>query len=272
MNLKLVSKGIFTNTKTLFCVTAFLLTFHLAYGQTDIVATNNSIPITISSSMKDVVFDGKWTFTREWKESSLDGFAVGYIRVAHFENFVYVMIDATALTKFEKNSDRAMVCFDIKDDKPPIPNTNDYCFTTTLGSSTPITLQGGSDIIFNSNFEKISSPNGLIAVGGISDDNDRYTSIKHQTYEFKIPTDLIGRSDKYGFYVSVFDTHTNKIYSWPDIQQDSPLKIPSPKMWGELRSPDKSLPEFPFPAIALIVGVSFLFYLTKFNKKIVWMH
>src|SRR5579863_7008852 len=142
MNLRLRLKGIFMNVKTLFCVTAFLLTFHIVYGQTDIVATANSIPITISSSMKDVIFDGKWTFTREWKESSQAGFGAGTIRVAHFENFIYVMIDATSLTKFEKNSDRATVCFDIKDDKPIIASSDDYCFTTTLGSSTPITLQG----------------------------------------------------------------------------------------------------------------------------------
>jgi hypothetical protein len=265
-------KEIFTNVKTLFCITAFLLTFHLAYGQMDIVSNATSIPITISSSMKNVIFDGKWTFTSEWKESSLAGFAVGTIRVAHFENFVYVMIDATSLTKFEKNSDRAMVCFDTKDDKSLIPNSDDYCFTTTLGSSTAITLQGGSDLTFNSNFKKILSPEGLIAVGGISDDNDRYTPIRHQSYEFKIPTDLIGRSDKYGFYVSVFDTYSNKIYSWPDMQQDSPLKIPSPKTWGMLWSPDESLPEFPYPFIALIVSLSFLLYLAKFNKKITWLH
>jgi hypothetical protein len=141
-----------------------------------------------------------------------------------------------------------------------------------LGSSTAITLQGDSNFTFNNNFKKISSPDGLIAVGGISDYNDRYTSLQHQTYEFKIPTDLIGRTDKYGFYVSVFDTNSNKIYSWPDMQQDSPLKIPSPKTWGELWSPDKSLPEFPYPVISLILGVSFLFYLAKFNKKIIWMH
>lgn len=269
MNLRLELKGIFMNVKTLFCVTALLLIFHLAYAQTDIVATANSIPITISSSMKDVIFDGKWTFTREWKESSQAGFSAGTIRVAHFENFIYVMIDATELTKFEKNSDRAMVCFDVKDDKPLIANSDDYCFTTTLGSSTPITLQGGSDLVFNNNFKKILSPDGLISVGGISDDQDRYTPIKHQTYEFKIPTDLIGRSDKYGFYISVFDTHANKIYSWPDIQQDSPLSIPSPKMWGELWSPDKSLPEFPVPLASLVFSFMIILYFARFKTKYV---
>jgi hypothetical protein len=255
------------DVKILFCISFFLLTFHLAYGvrDIDIVTTANSIPITISSSMKDVVFDGKWTFQREWKESSVAGFSAGEIRVAHFENFVYVLIDATSLTNFEKNSDRAMVCFDTKNDNSTIPNSGDYCFTTTLGTNTPITFQGDSNFTFNNNFRKISSSDGLIAVGGISDDMDRYTSIQHQSYEFKIPTDLIGRSDKYGFYVSVFDSHSNKIYSWPDMKQDSPLKIPSPKMWGVLWSPDKSLPEFTLPSIVMVTSFLVMLYFFRFK-------
>lgn len=253
------------NVKILFCYAAFLLTFHLAYGQIDIVSTNQTIPITISSSMKNIVFDGKWTFIGEWKESSYAVFPAGEIRVAHFENFVYVMIDATSLTNFEKNSDRATVCFDTKNSKSQTPDVGDYCFTSTLGSSMPITLQGGSNFTINNNFEKILSPDGLIAVGGVSDNNDRYTSTPHPTYEFKIPTSLIGRSDKYGFYVSVFDTHTNKIYSWPDIQSDSPLSIPSPKMWGELWSPDKSLPEFNLPSVVMLSSFLIILYFFRFK-------
>lgn len=254
------------DVKILFCVTVFLLTFHLAYGQIDIVTTDHSIPITVSSSMKDIVFDGKWTFTREWKESSFAGFSAGTIRIAHYNNYIYLLIDATALTNFEKNSDRATVCFDTKNDKSQIPNLDDYCFTTTLGSSTSITLQGGSNFTSENNFKKISSTDGLIAVGGLSDENDRYTSTPHQSYEFKIPTDLIGRSDKYGFYVSVFDTHSNKIYSWPDMQQYS-SNIPSPKTWGELWSPDKSLPEFPLPLLGLAFSFLIILYFTRFSTK-----
>ena len=231
------------------------------------IAVAQTVPITISSNMNNVIFDGKWTFAREWKESSLIENSFGYTRVAHQNNYVYVMIDATHLTTFEKNSDMAMICFDTKYDKSQIPNSDDYCFTVTLGSSIPITLQGGSDLASNSYFKKITSPEGLVAVGGISDDNDRYTSTPHQSYEFKIPTDLIGRSDKYGFYVEVFDSHSNKIYSWPDIQQNSLLKIPSPKMWGELWSPDKSLPEFPFPLVGLVFSFLIILYFTRFYAK-----
>ncbi len=96
MNLRFALKGIFTNAKTLFFVTAFLVTFHLAYGQTDIVSTVNSIPITISSSMKDVIFDGKWTFTENGKNLVNTKFVAGTIRIAHHGNFIYVMIDATS--------------------------------------------------------------------------------------------------------------------------------------------------------------------------------
>ena len=62
------------------------------------VAYAQTIPITISSSMENVIFDGKWTFMREWKESSLNeiGTDAGpiYIRTAHWQNYVYVFIDA----------------------------------------------------------------------------------------------------------------------------------------------------------------------------------
>lgn len=254
------------NVKILFFMMTVLLTFHLAYGQTDIVSSSNSIPITIGS-MKDTIFDGKWTFTREWKESSEVGFPAGIIRVAHYGNFVYILVDATSLTRFEKNSDRTMICFDTKNDKSLIPDSDDYCFISILGSNRPITLEGGTNFTSNNNLKKISIPEGLIAVGEISDENDCYTSIPHQSYEFKIPTDLIGRSDKYGFYVSLFSTYDNKIYSWPDMKQDSLVNIPSPRLWGVLWSPDKSLPEFPLPLLGLAFSFFIILYFNRFRVK-----
>jgi hypothetical protein len=218
--------------------------------------------------MQNVIFDGKWTFTREWKESSLVSSSNMYIRTAHWENYVYVMIDAVGLTQIHKNGDRAMVCFDGNDNKSAIADADDYCFVVTLGEKLPFVLQGGSVFGSNSYFKKISNPDGFIAVGGVSDENDRYTTTPHQSYEFRIPTDLIGRSDKYGFYVSVFDSQSNSIYSWPDnIVRDSPLKIPSPKDWVEIVSPDKSLPEFQYPMLMLIPAFLLVFYFTKFRIK-----
>ena len=236
--------------------------FPMIYAQT--------IPITISSRMSNVIFDGKWSFLQEWKESSLtqidtDSGSI-YIRTAHWQNYVYVMIDAANISRFEKNSDRATVCFDKNDTKSSIANQNDYCFVAVLGGSSFV-LQGGSNIAVNGNFKKISPSLDFIGIGGISDENDRYTSIPHPSYEFKIPTELIGRSNHYGFYVSIYDTVKNKVYSWPDINDDAPLTIPDPHKWGELVSPDSSLPEFPYPIFTLLISISVIFYLTRFRKN-----
>lgn len=247
-----------------FFVILLILTcsFPIVYAQT--------IPITISSQMKNVIFDGKWSFLQEWKESSLtqidehDGPI--YIRSAHWQNYVYVMIDAVSITKFEKNSDRATVCFDKNDIKPIIANGSDYCFISVLDGSAFV-LQGGSSFALDGNFKKILSPKDFVAIGGVSDNNDRYTTAPHPTYEFKIPTELIGRSNHYGFYVSVYDTMKNNIYSWPSNIENDPLTIPSPRTWGDLVSPDNSLPEFPFPEFALIASLFIILYITRSNRN-----
>lgn len=228
-----------------------------------------TMPITISARMPNVIFDGKWSFTQEWKESSLTEITGDsgpiYIRIAHWQNYVYVMIDAVGINEFEKNSDRATVCFDKNDVKLSFTNYNDYCFVTILGGKNFL-LQGGSDMALNGHFEKIVLPPDFIGIGGISDANDRYSSIPHPTYEFKIPTELIGRSNHYGFYVSVYNAMKTKVYSWPESENTSPLAIPNPTMWGEMISPDSSLPEFPYPALSLVVSLLVIFYFTRLSR------
>lgn len=235
------------------------------------IVSAQTIPITISSRMSDVIFDGKWSFLQEWKESSLtqiDGHdGPIYIRTAHWQNYVYVMIDAASMTRFEKNSDRATVCFDKNDTKSIIANSSDYCFIAVLDGPTFV-LQGGSPIVLGGNFKNISSPLDFIAIGGVSDSNDRYTTAPHPTYEFKIPTELVGRSNHYGFYVSVYDSIRNNIYSWPSNITDNTLTIPSPQTWGELVSPDNSLPEFPYPVFTFILAIAVMFYYVSFHKNL----
>ena len=234
------------------------------------VAYAQTIPITISSSMKNVIFDGKWTFLSEWKESSLtemDGTDSGsiYLRTAHVGNYIYVMIDAVGVTHFEKNADRAIVCFDGKNDKAMIADADDYCVFATLGQNSTSVLQGGSLLGANSNFKKILTSDDFIGIGNISDENDRYSNTPHQSYEFRIPIDVMGRSNMYGFYAALYDTRENKIYSWPSMTYDSPLKIPSPNNWGEIVSPDKTLPEFELPLFALFPAFLFVLYFTRFK-------
>ena len=206
------------------------------------------VMITVSDDRNKVIFDGKWSFYTEWKRSSLDTLSYDdgtlmYLRTAHQGNFIYIFIDVVSETKFNKNNDMAYVCFDKHDVRPMIANQDDYCFLVPLGKDSFV-LQGGSPLQETGNFKKISNPDGFIGVGSISDENDRYTSIPHPSYEFKIPTEVVGRSDAYGFYVGVYDSHVNKIYSWPQDIVVSLLRIPSPNQWGELISPDRSLPEF----------------------------
>jgi len=232
-------------------------------------------PIMITSSpfMEEIIFDGKWTHRTEWKASSLntipENSSTIFLRSAHQGNFVYFLIDAVFDTNLDKGSDRAIICFDTQNDKTEIPDNNDFCFVATLGRNSGSTLQGGSPLIFTSNFKNIKNHDDFIGISGYSDENDRYSKTPHASYEFRIPTDLISRSNVYGFYVGVYDYDSGKIYSWPEnIVVEHPLNIPSPSLWGELVSPDKSLPEFELPILALIPAFLVSFLVKKYGKAI----
>lgn len=261
---------------------------HFCFNRTNIVClasialvifftTENSyaselILITISDRMSDVIFDGRWTFKAEWKNSSLE--TLSYLdkteiqlRTAHHENFIFVFVDFVSDTHLNKGSDRVLVCFDTKNDKTSKSGSDDYCFMSVLGRNTPMTFQGGSPFALNGYFKKIPNPEGLIGIGAVSDENDRYSKIPHPSYEFRIPTDLVGRSNNYGFYVGVFDSQFNKVYSWPqEIFVDRPFQIPSPSTWGDLVSPDNSLPEFEWQLLVLVSGFIFTLLVTKFRN------
>ena len=241
----------------------------LVLFSTQIAAATEPIPITLSGNMDKVIFDGKWTQLYEWKESTLttlsydDGTLI-QLRTAHQNNFIYVLVDAVSMTHFNKGSDTAMVCFDQNNNKTAIPNANDYCFIATLEGKRSFALEGNSTIGINGNFNKITNPEGFIGIGGISDENDRYTPIPHVNYEFRIPTDLVGRSDSYGFYLTVYDAHINKFYSWPQYSDPTNiLEIPSPHTWGNMISPDKTLPEFQLPIFALLPAFLIVLYVTR---------
>jgi len=251
----------------------FLIIIFIVLFSTGSAAATNQILITISGVMNKVIFDGKWTNTTEWKESSLDTLSYDdgteiYLRTAHQDNFIYVLVDDVTGTHFSKGSDRAIICFDLNNNKTTIPNTRDYCFVNVLDGKKSFVLQGGSSLALNSYFEKIDNPEGFIGKSTISDQNDRYSEIPHSSYEFRIPTQLVGRSDVYGFYLGVFDSHSNKVYSWPqDIISDPPLKIPNPSKWGEIISPDKTLPEFHWSMFILFPAFLFVIFFTKLKYR-----
>ncbi len=250
-----------------FLVIVFVIIFNMSNA---VAAT--PIMITVSSDMDKVIFDGRWSHETEWKRSSLDTLSYDdgthiQLRTAHQDNFIYVFVDVVSDIYLNKGIDRTIVCFDTNNDKSVLSDSNDYCFVVTLDEKEPVVLQGGF-LESDDHFKEITNPDGFIGISSVSDENDRYSKIPHTSYEFRIPTELVGRSDMYGFYFGVYDGHSNKIYSWPqDIILDSSQKISTPNNWGELVSPDKSLPEFEWPMLAILSAFSLTVYLTKFRYR-----
>jgi len=210
-----------------------------------------SIPITGSIYMKDIVFDGKWTFLKEWKASSLDIIERIYIRSAHLDNFIYIHVNAVPDTSIDKGEDFTVLCFDSKKEQNVKPDSNDYCFIAKLGTNNAVTLQGSEE---SGEFAVIKNHDDLIAIGAASDENDRYSNVPHASYEFRIPIDLLGRTDVYGFYAEVFDYSKSQTFTWPSEINPENSEIPSPAKWGIIYSPDKSLPEYDLPILVLILG------------------
>jgi len=212
------------------------------------------ILITISPSMERVVFDGKWTNFSEWKQSSHNGYYFDngeitiHLRTAHLGDYIYVFIDPVNDLTLDDNKDQATICLDGENNKNKLYDSNDFCFSVSLGNTKGSTFQGKLINKSTSQMQKIPNHKNYVSVSSVSDENDRYSKTVHPSYEFKIPIELLERSDNYGFYFSVYDASLDKIYSWPEdptvINLDD---IPSPSKWGDIISPDKSLPEMNFP-------------------------
>ena len=84
-----------------------------------------------------------------------------------------------------------------------------------------------------------------------------------------MPIDLVGRTDIYGFYVGVYEASSKTVYAWPQqITLDRQNQIPSPSQWGELMSPDKSIPEFGFPFLALIPSLILILVITRIKNGV----
>ena len=228
-----------------------------------------TIPISHSMKMDAVIFDGRWTFTTEWKASSLDKARTDgqpiYIRSAHLENYIYLLIDVVPDTTINKNKDSAMVCFDSENNQSPSPDDDDYCFFVKLADKEPITLRGSNT---DGQLRIIQNYDGFIAIGDSSDENDRYSKVPHASYEFRIPIDLLQRSDNYGFFLAVFDFDKSETWTWPGgLEVDSEFKVPSPQEWGSIYSPDKSLPEYELPLFVLAFAILPIILATSKYRK-----
>jgi len=212
------------------------------------------ILITISPNMESVVFDGKWTNYSEWKQSSHNPYTFDngkitiHLRTAHFGDYIYVFVDPVNDLTLDENMDEATICLDGKNNKSEIHDTDDFCFSVLLGNSEGTIFQGNHIDESTTSMKKISNPDDFIAISTISDENDRYTKTPHPSYEFRIPIKLLERSDNYGFYLSVYDASLDKFYSWPESStRDISSNIPPSSEWGDIVSPDKSLPELSIP-------------------------
>jgi len=227
--------------------TSIIIIFSIIIFSTGNAFASEPILITISSHLNKVIFDGKWTSELEWKASSLDTLSYDdnseiQLRTAFQDGYIYVFLDVISDTIIDKGADNALICFDGKNDKTRIPSFDDYCFSTSLSRKISFAYQGGGIIGLNGHFQKIPNPENYIAIGNVSDENDRYSKIPHVSYEFRIPIDILERSDNYGFYIAVFEANSNVIYSWPtEVHQSRIFTIPSPSVWGDIISPDKSM-------------------------------
>jgi len=227
--------------------TIIIIIFSIIIFSTGNAFASEPILITISSYLHKVIFDGKWTSELEWKASSLDTLSYDdnseiQLRTAFQDGYIYVFLDVISDTIIDKGADNALICFDGKNDKTRIPSFDDYCFSTSLSRKISFAYQGGGILGLNGHFQKIPNPENYIAIGNVSDENDRYSKIPHVSYEFRIPIDILERSDNYGFYIAVFEANSNVIYSWPtEVHQSRIFTIPSPSVWGDIISPDKSM-------------------------------
>jgi len=224
---------------------------------------------TLRGGVDSIVWDGKWTFLQEWKPTSEDilQFNDGSelsVKTGHDRENLYVFLDFVTEHQFKKFSDYGVICMVANKTTESSPQKDDYCFLVALGSHNPLTFQGGGYLASTNYFMKIENDHDLIAVGGVSDEHDRYSSIPHVSYEFKIPIKVVGRSDVYGFYAATYDAQTGNSYSWPqNVTNDSFPVVPPPSKWGELISPDKSLPEFPYPLIMMLLATITIIYVSK---------
>lgn len=222
-------------------------------------ATSEPILITISPAMENVIFDGKWTNYLEWKQSSHNlytfdnGEKIIHLRTAHFEDYIYVFVDPVNDLTLDEKIDEATICLDGKNNKSEIHDADDFCFSVLLGNNEGSIFQGNSIGESTTSMHKISNPDDFIAISTVSDENDRYTKTPHPSYEFKIPIELLERSDNYGFYLSVYDASLDKFYSWPESSRNNSSDIPPPSEWGDIISPDKSLPELNLPILVFTI-------------------
>ncbi len=148
----------------IFTLIFFSMIITPAFGQTTLTTYRDDGNMTI--------FDGKWTFTDEWKRTAIEkityenGF-VQIVRIGHDFEYLYVLIDFVSDTSIDRLADKGIVCIDGFSDGGKIPKSDDYCFLVAMGSENVFTLQGGHILGQKGSYKKIENHSDLIGIGGI---------------------------------------------------------------------------------------------------------
>ena len=250
--------------KWIICILCFLFLFNFNSSYAE------EIFISFTPGFEDIVIlDGTWSFQEEWKRSSLDGLneSIGF-KIAHDKQYLFAYLSAVNDQTPSKLSDRGILCIDGNNNKSQKPDSDDYCFIAIMGREQIISLQGGGYNAHQGFYQEIKNHPEIIGIGGISNSFDRFSDTTHNTFEFKIPIEVIGRNNVYGIYYGVFDSNTGKQYGGPNNEYEEKYPfIPSPNVWGTLISPDKSLPEMPVPLLMLSI-LFFIIIIVNKTKRI----
>jgi len=237
------------------------------------IAFAEEIFITYTDVDSEIVLDGLWTHSHEWKKSSEtkiqeDALNQFVIRSAHNYEKIFVLVDVVVDESKNISEDKSIICFESKTQQNNLSNLT-YCFEI-LFDGTVTTLMKNPEST-NSQFVKIENHDDTKAISGMSNQYDRYSKTPHISYEFQIPIDVIGRSDVYAFYVEVYDAETNLQILWPQNSEEFLVSIENSETWGEMISPDKSIPEFSSPLIIFVILVSTMVLMqfkTKFSRNL----
>ncbi|MEM2760586.1 MAG: hypothetical protein QXU32_02720 [Nitrososphaerales archaeon] len=216
--------------------------------------------------------DGAWTTEFEWVAAK--GWYIHYdnsgemiLKTTHDTEYIYVLLELIS-DEVRNDKDMALICFDTKADGGDAPQEDDYCFIVYMSGTTLVERGNSVD------YDEIPITDGIIMKGGMSADKSPYYVEPHTSFEFRIPVDIIGPSERYGFYALVLNADTGSIsdedqeephvvptcgiqYDWPGeygeqglISDPNCLRAP-PSKWGTLVSPTGTIPEFPMPVIVL---------------------
>jgi hypothetical protein len=177
----------------------------------------------------NISIDGRQTDISEWSGAnrqtveSQDG-APFMLLAVHDSDYLYLRLELG--DQSEHSTDQAYICFDTDHDGGSF-DEGDYCFYIGMTEKQLKAIQGiGED---SAERWREANPEGAAASSGISEST--YISTPHAFYEFRIPLELVGDSDEFGFYALVIDGNTDKRYDIPSTGRSSMI-VPDPYRWG----------------------------------------